>query len=116
MPEIEPGNVLFEQAGIKANAREVVLALQPQGNSVEVGLFAKNIQRPADVPDTLAIERLADQREAAANLNFLVASRFRPLGRPDAARADRREAPLETLEHAQVLFELGGIRFDVLVL
>src|SRR5205823_2411026 len=71
-----------------------------------------------DVPDTLAVERLAEQGETTADLvacRLALGVGLRPAGRPDAARRDRGEGPLVELQRLAILLELRlvQLRLDV---
>src|SRR5438067_1818572 len=111
VPQVSAGHVRLEDRRIERDAGHLVFALQPKWHVFQFVECAKASQAAAHVPNALAVERLAEQTEAAANLHAGNGIRFRPARRPDAAWRDRGKRPLVEFERLTILLELLFIAF-----
>ena len=105
--EVEALDLVFKQRGVERIHRHVAVGLEPERGFLKARDGAEGLDGAADVPHTHAIERLAQEVEAAQALRLrLVAAG--PSGGSDATRADVGHAPFEVREHLFLLLK-GGI-------
>src|SRR5262249_20253230 len=79
-------------------------------NALHVRRGTQRGDRAAHVPNPLAIQRLADQGEAAASVGVGRSASLRPARRSETARGNRRESPLVMFQRLAVLRELGLVQ------